>query len=340
MEAIELGETSIRVGRDFVDGYLPVRNDRSKVAILTQAAVGSGPYELASRLRGDGLIAEVFELPDREDAKTLQVVDSIYERLATMGLGRFDTIVGYGGGSVTDVSGFVAGTWLRGVEAVQVPTTLLGSVDAAIGGKTGVNFGGKNLVGVFWPASRVIVDLDTLDRLPRSLKLEGMAEILKAGYIGDPGLIEILGKHRLQAPLDILVPAAIRVKVGFVEKDPREDSIRAMLNFGHTIGHAVEFSSSMSHGESVAVGMVAAAAISTALLGFGDEDGLVRLVGELDLPTEAGNLDRDRVLELIGRDKKRDFSGLRMVLLQAPGEPLLHHVDAEAVDIGLAAIGL
>lgn len=340
MESIELGATVIKVGRDFTDGYLPQRRDRSKVVVLTQPAVGPGPYSLADVLQGSGLIAEVIELPDREDAKSLQVVDSIYERLATMGLGRHDTVVGYGGGSVTDVSGFVAGTWLRGVEVVQIPTTLLGAVDAAIGGKAGVNFGGKNLVGVFWQPSQVVVDLDTLDRLPKSLKLEGFAEILKAGYIGDPTLIEILGENGVTAPLDVIVPAAIRVKVGFVEKDPREESVRAMLNFGHTIGHAVEFSSSMSHGEAVAIGMVAAAAVSATLVGFEGEDRLVRLVSQLGLPTGAGNLDRDRVLELIGRDKKRDFSGIRMVLIKAPGEPILHHVDGAAVDVGLAAIGL
>lgn len=339
MESLRLGPTEIKIGRNFDDSYLPARGDRTRVVVLTQADV-PGPQSFVERLQGEGLAVELIELPDREDAKSLRVVDSVYEHLATMGLSRSDTVVGYGGGSVTDVSGFVAGTWLRGVEVVQIPTTLLASVDAAIGGKAGVNFGGKNLVGVFWPPTRVVVDLDTLDRLPKSLKLEGMAEILKAGYIGNTTLIEVLEDYGTSSPLDVVVPAAIRVKASFVEQDPREESVRAMLNFGHTIGHAVEFSSSLSHGHAVAVGMVAAAAISKKLLGFEGGDRLLRLVDQLGLPTEAGNLDRERVVELIGRDKKRDVSGVRMVLLNAPGEPVLRHVEEAVVDVGLAAIGL
>jgi 3-dehydroquinate synthase len=229
---------------------------------------------------------------------------------------------------------------MRGVEVIHIPTTLLAAVDAAIGGKTGVNHGGKNLVGVFWDPTRVAIDLDTLESLPRGLLLEGMAEVIKAGFIGDPGLVDLVDSHGLSAPLDLVVPAAIRVKASYVIDDPQERGKRAMLNFGHTIGHAVEFASSMSHGFAIGIGMVAASAVSTHMLGFTDEDRVVEVIANLGLPTTVGSLDRDRISDLLVQDKKRDGQGLRMVLLASLGDPALHHVDGDAIDVGLSAIGL
>lgn len=335
-----VGPTRVDIVRGIDAGILPERSGRRRVAILTQTEVGSGPGQLAATLGEGGYLAEVIQLPDRDAAKTLQVAARTYEQLAALGFSRDDTIIGYGGGSVTDTAGFVAGTWLRGVEVVHVPTTLLAAVDASIGGKTGVNVGGKNLVGVFWHPTRVVVDLDVLERLPSGLLLEGMAEVLKVALIGDIELLARIEAHGVAAPLDEVVPAAIRVKAGYVAADPDEKGERAMLNFGHTVGHAVEFASSMSHGFSVGVGMVAASAVSQKLLGFDSNDRVVEAVARLGLPTAVGSLDRDRISDLLLQDKKRDGRGLRMVLLEGLGQPVLRHVQTTDIDTGLAAVGL
>lgn len=335
-----VGPTRVDIVRGIDAGILPERSGRRRVAILTQTEVGSGPGQLAAMLGEGGYLAEVIQLPDRDAAKTLQVAARTYEQLAALGFSRDDTIIGYGGGSVTDTAGFVAGTWLRGVEVVHVPTTLLAAVDASIGGKTGVNVGGKNLVGVFWHPTRVVVDLDVLERLPSGLLLEGMAEVLKVALIGDIELLALIEAHGVLAPLDEVVPAAIQVKAGYVAADPDEKGERAMLNFGHTVGHTVEFASSMSHGFSVGVGMVAASAVSQKLLDFDSNDRVVDAVARLGLPVAVGSLDRDRISDLLLQDKKRDSGGIRMVLLEGIGRPVLRHVQTTDIDTGLAAVGL
>lgn len=310
------------------------------MAILTQPAATDVATQVSRRLKESGLACEIIGLPDRDEAKTLDVAASVYETLARFGLARLDTIVGVGGGSTTDLAGFVAGTWLRGVEVVQIPTTLLGAVDASIGGKTGVNVGGKNLVGVFWHPSRVIIDLEILGRLPTYLTKEGMAEAYKSGLIGDSELVSIIRERGLRAPLGQVVDHAVRVKARIVDEDERDHGVRAHLNFGHTIGHAVEFASALSHGESVALGMVAAAHISQDLVGFTETADVTRTLERLGLPTMVSGIDAARVLDLIEMDKKRDAGGLRMVLLSAIAKPKLMHVREGDLRKGLAAIGL
>lgn len=283
---------------------------------------------------------EVIGLPDREEAKTLAVAESVYEGLAKLGLGRGDTVVGVGGGSVTDLAGYVAATWLRGIEVAHVPTTLLAAVDASIGGKTGVNLAGKNLVGVFWHPSRVIIDMSVLDGLPPSLLREGMAEVLKAGLIGDVELFGLLQSEGVSADLETVVRRSVAVKARIVGEDERERGVRAHLNFGHTIGHAIEFASPLSHGESVALGSVAAIHISRKKLGFEEVEDVETAIGALGLPVRIGGLEHQRVIDLLRLDKKRDSTGLRMVLLREVGEAVVEHVDLEDVEIGLNAIGM
>jgi 3-dehydroquinate synthase len=279
-------------------------------------------------------------LPDRDTAKSIEVLAEVYGWLAEVGIGRHDTVVGVGGGAVTDLAGFAAATWLRGVESVLVPTTLLGAVDASIGGKTGINIGGKNLVGAFWHPALVLVDLDVLDRLPDVVRREGMAETLKAGLIADPNLVAVFEQHGEAAPLDLIVPAAIRVKAEVVLADPRESGRRAILNYGHTIGHGIEVAAGMSHGHAVAVGMVAAARASTLRLGFGEENRHNDLIASLGLPTSAPPVDATLVRRLLQLDKKRDAAGLRMILLRDIGHPEMTHVEPELVDEALAAVGV
>jgi 3-dehydroquinate synthase len=333
------GTTEVSIEPTLPREILPSRDRRDRVAILTQPAPTDIALDVARRLEGQGLSCEVIGLPDREEAKTLDVASSVYEVLAKFGLSRQDTIVGVGGGSVTDLAGYVAGTWLRGVEVVHVPTTLLAAIDASIGGKTGVNVGGKNLVGVFWHPTRVVIPVDRLKRLPSYLIREGMAEAYKAGLIGDAALADLIADAGLDASLTSVVEKAIGVKAAIVDRDIREEGDRAFLNFGHTIGHAIEFASSLSHGESVALGMVAAVRISEKHTGFAEADAVTAAIAGMDLPVQVEGLELARVLDLLGRDKKRDSDGLRMVLLRAIEEPYLTHVDQSDIELGLAAIG-
>lgn len=333
------GTTEVILGSGLPRTLLPIREGRGRVTILTQPASTDLAIEISRRLGREGLHSEVVGLPDREEAKTLDVAASVYDALARFGLSRDDTIVGVGGGTVTDLAGYVAGTWLRGVEVVHFATTMLAAVDAAIGGKTGVNVGGKNLVGVFWLPSRVIIDVDQLIRLPGYLIRDGMAEAYKAGLIGDAALASLIRDQGLGAPMREVVEQAVRVKARIVDIDPTEKGIRAYLNFGHTIGHAIEYASALSHGESVGLGMLAAAAISEKLVGFAGTPDIEETVASLGLPTRVEGLELARVLDLLGRDKKRDAGGLRMVLLEEIERPILVHVDEADIEVGLSAIG-
>lgn len=319
---------------------LPRRPARSRVAVLGQAKTSAIAGAITARLAAGGLIAELIELPDGEAAKTLEVAGHAYRELNRLGLSRDDTVVAVGGGAVTDLAGFVAATYLRGIEAVYCPTTLLGAVDAAIGGKTGVNVGGKNLVGVFAHPTRIVIDLEVLDQLPLELRRQGMAEVLKAGLVGDEQLVERLERDGLDADTEELVSRAIAVKVDVVAEDFRESGKRASLNYGHTVGHAVEVATGVSHGEAVAIGMVAAGVVSTRLAGFGEAERVREIIERLGLPVRvAGPLDLARVNELIRLDKKRDRSGIRMVLLEGIAQPVLHTVDDATIALAVAAIG-
>ena len=249
-------------------------------------------------------------------------------------------LVAVGGGALTDVAGFVAATYLRGIEVSYLPTTLLGAVDASIGGKTGVNVGGKNLAGAFRHPARVVVDLDIIDALPEGLLREGAAETVKAGFIADEEIIAEYERAGLGAEIDVVVPAAIRVKVETVQSDFTEQGRRAFLNYGHTLGHAVEIAAGVSHGDAVAIGMVAAGAVSAAAVGFAHHERQQEIIGRIGLPVNVPGLERAEVECLMGRDKKRDREGLRMVLLEDFGRPLLRHVDEDLLEVGFAAIGV
>ena len=327
--------SEVLIGRGFPDPFLPDRSYRRVTAVFTQPGAAPVAERVSTAVGGGPLL----EMPDRDEAKTMASVERAYGWLAEIPVGRHDTIVGVGGGAVTDMAGFVAATWLRGIESVMVPTTLLGAVDASIGGKTGINLAGKNLVGAFHLPSRVIVDLDVLDRVPASLRLEGLAEAFKAGLVGDPALVELFVHHGAAAPLDEVVTRSIRVKVDVVGADFREEGRRAILNFGHTIGHGIEMAAGMPHGMAVAVGMVAAGAVSAARFGFPSQ-WLTDVIFSLGLPVSAFGVSRDSVLGFVRRDKKRSADGIRMVLLRAVGDPVLELVGDDEIDLGLAAVGV
>ncbi len=333
-------DTEIIVGAGMPEPLLPPRMGRTRAAIIAQPGSASVAAQVADVLGDGGLLADVIRVPDRDEAKTIAVVESVYHSLATLGLTRDDTVVGVGGGAVTDLAGFVAATWLRGVEVVHVPTTLLAAVDASVGGKTGINLGGKNLVGAFWHPSRVVIDVEILSQIPETLKREGLVEALKTGLVGDPKLFAIIEERGLEVSLEDVVRRALAVKVAVVSEDERESGRRAVLNLGHTVGHAIEFASSLSHGHSVALGLIAAASVSQRKLGFEELSRVTGSVSKLGIPTRADNLSRAKVMELMAKDKKRGESGLRMVLLQTIGSPLVMPVTSEDVEFALTSVGV
>lgn len=333
-------DSEVLIGRGLPTPLL-LPSGRRGVAVLTQPGAAAIAERVAARVAGEVDHVTVLELGDREEAKQWAALEPVYLALAEAGIGRHDTIVGVGGGALTDAAGFVGATWLRGIETMYVPTTLLGAVDAAIGGKTGVNVAGKNLVGAFHLPRRVVVDLDELERLGDDLKREGAAEIIKAGLLAAPAVIDRYLATGIDTPLEGVVAAAIEVKVEIVAGDLREGGQRALLNLGHTIGHGIEFASGISHGEAVAVGLVAAAAISEHRLGFAHRGTVEQVLEAVGLARQAPpGTDRDRVLDLVGLDKKRDASGIRMVLLADIGRPRLVTVSAADLEVGLAAVGL
>jgi 3-dehydroquinate synthase len=347
--AARAGGTSyaVHVGRgllDRLDELLPPLPGAEVAALVHPPALARLAERAARALARRGLAVHHLEVPDGEAAKRLPVIEDLYRRLAAIPAHRPDPVVALGGGATTDAAGFAAATWLRGVPLVSVPTTLLGMVDAAVGGKTGVDLdAGKNLVGAFHQPSVVVADLDALATLPAAELRSGMAEVIKAGLVADPALAAACRQRAaasLAGDLDALAPlvaAAIRVKAGVVALDEREAGRRAVLNYGHTLGHALERLAGyrgLRHGEAVALGMVFAARVAEAcgLAAPGLVDGHVELLRAAGLPAGGVELDPDAVLEAMATDKKHGGSaGLRLVLLREPGRPELVRAPDRAV---------
>ncbi len=277
-----------------------------------------------------------FAIGDGEQAKTMSTVESLCSQFAEWGLTRTDCVVGLGGGLVTDVAGFAAAVYHRGLPVVHVSTTLLGQIDAAIGGKTGVNLPqGKNLVGAYWQPSAVLCDTDLLATLPEREWRCGLGELAKYHWLGGGRLDEL--------PLDERVAACVRIKADVVASDERESGRRALLNYGHTLAHAVEVAGGhdLRHGEAVAIGLVYAAELARRL-GRIDDAAVAehrRVVAGYDLPTSLPpGLDDDQLMVLMARDKKVLDDGLTFVLDGPDGLEVVTAVDADLVRSTLAAL--
>ena len=314
-----------------------------RCTVITNPTVASHHGEtLRAALERAGFSPLVLEMPDGEAHKTLAIASDLYHRLAAARASRNEPILALGGGVVGDMAGFIASTWLRGVPFVQVPTTLLAMVDASVGGKTAVDLPeGKNLVGAFKQPELALVDPDVLGTLPPVEFRAGLAEVVKAGIIGDRVLFERLAGDG-PGSLAEMIADAIKVKVDVVQHDPHEMGVRAALNLGHTFGHALELLSgyTMRHGEAVSIGMVAAAALSEGLrlCPMGMSELLRDVLGRLGLPVSA-DFDPDAVLHAMGTDKKRHGSRLRFVVIEDIGQvALLDDAPEAAVRDALAAI--
>jgi 3-dehydroquinate synthase len=313
------------VGEGLLGELAPALAGAQRVAVVHPAALRTTADAVREDLLAQGLEAHALEVPDGEPSKDLKVAAYLWDVLGQIGFTRTDAVVAIGGGATTDLAGFVAATWLRGVRVVHLPTTLLGMVDAAVGGKTAVNTGaGKNLVGAFHPPAAVLCDLTALDTVPRHDYVAGLAEVVKVGFTHDPRILELVEQDPkgAQSPTGPhtreLVERAVAVKARVVGDDLTEQGGREHLNYGHTLGHAIEKVEDYRwrHGAAVSVGLVFAAELG-------------RLAGRLDDPTA----DRHRaVLESVGLptsyagdwarlhaamrvDKKSRGSRLRFVVL-------------------------
>jgi len=330
----------VHIGRNILDRL---------ALILSKNGWGSRYFlvtdSLVSRLHGDrvvgvlgrmGLVVEKIEFPAGEASKNVQTCISMSEQLVERGADRTSALIALGGGVVGDVTGLVASIFMRGIPYVQVPTTLLAQVDSSIGGKTGVDVpSAKNMLGTFYQPKAVFIDIDFLSTLPSREFTNGLAEIVKYGIIEDPDLLQDLQSggealHKRDAKfLETIISRSCRIKKGIVEIDETERGLRRILNFGHTVGHAVEAESSykLSHGEAVAMGMVAATILSERLghLSPKDRDHVLDVIRHMGLPDRIpAALDTDGILSRLRRDKKKKGESIHFVLLKKPGMPFVN----------------
>jgi 3-dehydroquinate synthase len=302
---------------------------KSKVVIITDGTV--------RRLYGDRFPScAVFEMGLGEESKSLQTVENIYDFLLRHEVDRSSLIVAVGGGIVCDVSGYVSSTYVRGIHFGFVPTTLLAQVDASVGGKNGVNLHGyKNLIGTFTQPDFVICDLGLLRSLPREELINGFAEVAKTAAIADEALfrfLEVNGARALALDLPIVervVNDSLRIKTTIVSRDELEAGERRKLNFGHTIGHAIERVYRLRHGEAVSLGMIAAARLSVlkGFLSLEDLKRLENLLAQLELPIFR-EIDKELIIDALGKDKKREGNAIHFVLLDGVG-----HARVESIKI-------
>ncbi|GII54625.1 3-dehydroquinate synthase [Planotetraspora thailandica] len=296
------------------------------VAVIHPASLPEIARPACGVLEAAGYEVVALPVPDGEEAKTIEVAAGLWSALGRYGVTRSDAVVGVGGGTATDLAGFVASTWLRGVEVVQVPTTLLAMVDAAVGGKTGINTPeGKNLVGTFHTPRGVLCDLATLVSLPREDYVAGLAEVIKGGFIADPTILMLIeddpagactpeGAHTRQ-----LIERKIQVKADVVGADLRESGLREILNYGHTLAHAIERVEHyrIRHGEAVAIGLVYAAELSRldGRIGTDVVDRTRSILTSVGLPTAYRREAWPELRDHMRVDKKSRGAKLRFVVL-------------------------
>ena len=306
-----------------------------RCAVITDANVGKHFAKAAQKsLSASGFQSVFITVPAGEKSKSISTVEKCHDHLAKHRLERKSFIVALGGGVVGDLAGFVAATYLRGIPFVQVPTTLLAQVDSSVGGKTGVNLkAGKNLVGAFYQPRLVLCDLDTLKTLPKREYISGLAEVIKYGVIYDAVLFSQLERNlpkllqRDAATLRNVIARCCEIKADVVGQDETESGLRAILNFGHTIGHAIENSSGYGkflHGEAIAIGQVAAAKLSQKILGLpsGDAERIEQLFVAADLPVKIkfNSRQRNKLFAAMKLDKKVSGGEIKFVLAPKIGK--------------------
>ena len=330
----------IYIGENILDrmGLILAKNNwASRYIMITDSNISTQYGErVQATLRGMELKVDTIDFPAGEAAKNFETSLHIIEGMMDLGADRTSALIALGGGVVGDITGFIASIYMRGVPYIQVPTTLLAQVDSSIGGKTGIDLPqGKNLLGTFCQPKGVFIDLAFLNTLtPREFG-SGLAEIVKYGIIDDPELFSSLEveaediRTRNMNLLEKIITRSCRIKKGIVEIDEMEKGVRRILNFGHTIGHAIEAESrySISHGDAISIGMVAAALISERLkyLPSKDRERIISLIRVLGLPDRIPKtLSSDGILSRIKRDKKKEGDTIHFVLLKKIGIPFVN----------------
>ena len=304
----------------------------SRIHIVTDSNVA--PLYLEQLAQQFELPVSSTVIPAGEEHKRLSTVEGIYHDLLAVGFTRKDLIIALGGGVVGDITGFAAATLLRGVSLCQIPTTLLAQVDSSVGGKTGVDLAeGKNLVGAFYQPRLVLIDPEVLNTLPDTTFADGMAEVVKYGYIANPDILDMVSQPDYKAHISDVIYECVKIKRDVVAIDEHDTGLRMILNFGHTVGHAVEKLGNyteLTHGQAVAIGMVAALRLG-ALRGDTDLSApLVALLHKIGLPTEMTH-DREAIFGALLSDKKKFGSTVNFILVREPGRAEITPIEAEAL---------
>jgi len=328
---IEIGTSLDQIGERLQDlGF------GQKIAIITNPTVKKlYGQPVADSLKAAGFLVLSIEIPDGEQYKTLDWANAIYSALLINSFDRKSALVALGGGVIGDLTGFAAATFMRGVPFIQMPTTLLAMVDSSVGGKTGVNHAmGKNMIGAFYQPKKVLMDLDVLKSLPQAEILAGMAEVIKYGVIWDASFFEYLDRKRDKIlaldreALSHIIQRSCEIKAEVVSKDEREGGLRAILNLGHTVGHAIETAENytMRHGEAVAIGMVYASKLAhkTGLCDASVPERVEKLIRSYGLPTNLAALSRKpsvtELMDAMQIDKKAEDGKVKFVLPKKIGE--------------------
>jgi 3-dehydroquinate synthase len=323
--------SKVLIGRALLNEIPETLHGSKKVLIVYPQPLAATADVLAENLKSAGIQTYMAEVPAAEDAKRVEVAAFCWQIMGKGDFNRNDAVIGLGGGSTTDLAGFVAATWLRGIRSVLIPTTLLGMVDAAIGGKTGINTSeGKNLVGAFHLPDSVVIDLDTLSSLPRNELLAGMAEVVKYGFIAAPEILEIIESDEsatdpTSEAFERMIRESVRIKTDVTSRDFKESGDREFLNYGHTLGHAIEHAERYKwrHGAAISIGMAFAAELSM-LSGKLSEAEVSRhrsIFESLGLPITYRADRWPQLLDTMQRDKKARGGALRFVVLDRIGKP-------------------
>lgn len=330
------------IGRNLLDQVPSMLVGAKKVLIVHPVGLSVSAEALRDSLIEANFDVVLAGVPDSEDAKRIEVAAFCWGILGKSEFSRTDMIIGFGGGAITDLAGFVAATWLRGVGIIQIPTTVLAMVDASIGGKTGVNTAeGKNLVGVFHSPKGVLVDLETLGSLARNELIAGFAEVVKCGFISDTQILELIENNFAEATdpsselfLE-LVTRAIQVKAVVVAEDFREQGLRETLNYGHTLGHAIELAERYKwrHGAAVSIGMVFAAELArlNGRLSIVDVQRHRDILTSLGLPVSYPADKWPQLLANMRIDKKARAGNLRFIVLDELGKPRVMHAPTDEI---------
>ncbi|MBP2625736.1 MAG: 3-dehydroquinate synthase [Firmicutes bacterium] len=329
------------VGKHLASNY-----NNKKFVVVTDATVDAlyGNI-LINSIANQGFLVTKVVVPAGEKSKSMAMLEYLYSKFLDFKLSRSDLIIAFGGGVVGDLVGFAASTFLRGVPYIQIPTTLLAQIDSSIGGKVAVNLSnGKNLVGSFYHPEAVFIDPKLLETLSLRVLRDGLAEVIKYSMISETTLFEDLNRYQDEqeflANIEPIIATCCQIKQQFVEKDEKDTGVRMILNFGHTIGHAVEnyFNyETYTHGEAVAIGM-AHITKGSELLGItlpGTAQKLIKLIQKYGLPTTATEYDHQALLTAITLDKKNSNNGLHIIILESIGKPLIKKIQTKEMHLYL-----